>query len=57
MRKSIKVLLSVALVSAVLTGCGTKPSNEENDSNTSPKVEENQTKKVTILNLLILKNQ
>lgn len=45
MRKSIKVLLSVALVSAVLTGCGTKPSNEENDSNTSPKVEENQTKK------------
>lgn len=43
MRKCIKVLLSVTLVSAILTGCGTKPSNEENDSNTSPKVEESQT--------------
>ncbi len=43
MRKNIKVLLSVALVSALLTGCGTNLSSEESDSSSSPKIEENQT--------------
>lgn len=42
MRKSIKILLTTALVSTVLTGCGSKPSGDNNTSNDSPKVEESQ---------------